>query len=70
MRMISLPVAMEISGHDKRQSFYCWVDRYNKRNPGHIIFRRYGKVDQDTLIEALKRESRPASQREEAAANG
>lgn len=64
MRMVSLTEAMEITGHCKRQSFYCWVERYNRRNPGHLIFRRRGKVDRETLIAALVRESLPPEQRQ------
>lgn len=54
MKMISLPDAMELTGHVNRHSFYTWVERHNARNPGHRIFRRYGKVDKDSLMEALQ----------------
>lgn len=61
MKMISITDAMDITGHACRRSFASWLDRYNRRNPGHLIFRRYGKVDKHSLLEALKYETQKRS---------
>jgi hypothetical protein len=65
MQMVSLQLAMEETGHRTRQAFYQWVERYNARNPNHMILRRHGRVDAETLRKAIVRLSRPAAEKVE-----
>jgi len=58
MKMVPVEQGMEITGHTCKASFSGWVTRYNTRNPKHLILRRWGRVDLDTLKVAMQRESR------------
>jgi len=58
MKMVSIEAGMEVTGHTSKIAFQSWVARYNRRNEAHMILRRWGKVDLETLQAAIRFESR------------
>jgi len=63
MHLISQKEAMRITGHRTLSGLRCWIDRYNKSNPGRLILRRPGAVDRESLEDAIRYISLPASLR-------
>jgi len=59
MKMVSIDEAMELTGHTKKRSFQGWVARYNAKYRQNVILRRRGKIDVETLREAIFRISAP-----------